>query len=187
MSRSDKVEWSDGESRPAVVERAASVAADSGAALRIEPRSLAASDVRVDVTDGRPDALRVRPSAECAWAGLRRSPVEVGATLLAALPTEEVGFDPVATEVLPLESPGMEGYARFAFASPHCVLTNTTLGPVDFASFGADHPPRERALRLRLVVDLVDGEGLPMEGDAVTTDWVIRVGEDDGSATFLDC
>ncbi len=190
MGKSGSVETDEAGERGVMVGRRAAAAAAAEAegegALRLEPRSFAASEVGPTVDGGRPESLVVRPTVTCAWAGLDRPPAEVGATLLANLPAEGGGFDPVATEVLPLDARGRAGEKRVAFGSARCLLANTSLAPVDFAVLGAGEGPRERVVRLRLCVHLLDEEGLPTEGDAVTGDWMVVVSGDEGSATFLD-
>lgn len=150
--------------------------AESGRAVTLADASLRESDVTVRQGDGWLAALEVRPRVECSWSGFDDAPAEVGATLLVRVDGESC-FDPVATELLPIDGRSA-GTTTLEFADAHDVVEATSLDAVDFEPPWRADRPRTRTLTLRLVVDLLDEEGIPLCGDVATTarDVVVEAG-----------
>ncbi|MFC5970591.1 hypothetical protein ACFPYI_04530 [Halomarina salina] len=150
----------------------------AGRVVAVDDESLAESEVTVTQGDGWLASLTVRPRVECAWSGFDEAPSEVGATLLVRVDGETC-FDPVATELLPLDE-GIEGTTALEFDDAHDVVENTTLDAVDFEPPWRTDRPRTRTLTLRLVVDLLDDDGIPLCGDVATVerDVVVEAGDD---------
>ena len=145
----------------------------SGRVVTVDDASFAESDVTIRQGEGWLAALEVRPSVDCTWSGFGEAPTEVGATLLVRVDGESC-FDPVATELLPLDGP-REGATTIEFDDAHDVVENTTLDAIDFEPPWRAERPRTRTLTLRLVVDLLDDDGKPLCGDVATADYDVTV------------
>ena len=157
---------------------------ETGRAVVLEDASLDESEVTVRQGGGWLAALEVRPSVECTWSGFDDVPAEVGATLLVRVDGESC-FDPVATELLPIDGRAA-GTTTLEFAAAHDVVETTSLDAVDFEPPWRADRPRTRTLTLRLVVDLLDDEGKPLCGDVATTECDVFVEAGDGERDDRD-